>query len=554
MRLNTTLAGLLLLAISNPLIATTIKGVIVANDKGGPGIANVEISAMGEASTVSSLTDGAFVLEFSNKQPGDRVQLVVRKRGMTVVNSYELRVTLLRATNPDPLILLLCRDADVQEMRRRYYGFGGDEPTAHSYQKKTQESEAKSLATKEQLRIQLDLDIKAVAAEKAARLKAEEVSGSYVRGMSLGHRSYEAMVLNRVAGIYRRQNRPDLLSEQNRVEEARQDFDEALEISRALAQQNPTYLPNVAMTLSNIGTLLRQQNRVEEARQKFVDALGLYREQARLNPTIYQPHVAETLDNLGILDLDQNLDQNQRELERARARETARNTFKEALAIYESLASDNPGQYGGEVLSARELLGMALDAILKACREMAQLQPGVYLPYVADTLRDIGLLRYEQNRPEQARKALSDAIAVYGTLVKKNPQYGRDALGIYETLARKSAGRYELDVESAGRVVETAFDVALKLYRDQGRLTAVTYSPDVAIMLINLGLLYRDQNRIAEARKAVSEALDIYESLAKSTPQPMNVIRLLTGPLHPYEQEMNSTRGLLGELTDRRLP
>jgi tetratricopeptide (TPR) repeat protein len=89
-------------------------------------------------------------------------------------------------------------------------------------------------------------------------------------------------------------------SDENRTNEARKEYDEALKIDRELAQKNPgTYLPRVAATLNNLGMLTRNQNHIAEA-------LKTYRELAQKNPEIYLPRVALTLNNLGILDSDKN--------------------------------------------------------------------------------------------------------------------------------------------------------------------------------------------------------------------------------------------------------
>ena len=90
--------------------------------------------------------------------------------------------------------------------------------------------------------------------------------------------------------------------DQNRTEEARKELGEALQIRRELAQKNPeTYLPDVAMTLINLGLVHRGQNRMEEARKAYEEALKTYRELALKNPETYLPSVALTLINLGLL-------------------------------------------------------------------------------------------------------------------------------------------------------------------------------------------------------------------------------------------------------------
>jgi tetratricopeptide (TPR) repeat protein len=81
--------------------------------------------------------------------------------------------------------------------------------------------------------------------------------------------------------------------DQNRVDEARQDYEESLKIRRELAQKNPeTYLPYVARTLNNLGDLKRNQNRVDEARQDYEEALAVYQRLAQQDPEQFQPEVA----------------------------------------------------------------------------------------------------------------------------------------------------------------------------------------------------------------------------------------------------------------------
>jgi tetratricopeptide (TPR) repeat protein len=62
------------------------------------------------------------------------------------------------------------------------------------------------------------------------------------------------------------------------MDEARQHYEEALKIHRQLADLNPVvYLPDVAMTLSNLGRVDRLQNRIEESRARYQEALSLLR-------------------------------------------------------------------------------------------------------------------------------------------------------------------------------------------------------------------------------------------------------------------------------------
>src|SRR5688572_14484667 len=84
----------LLLAVCVRLGAATIRGVILANELGGQPVANVQVSAVEGANPVSSRSNGTFVLEFPEKEPGETVQLIVQKPGMVVVNEFQLWLTL----------------------------------------------------------------------------------------------------------------------------------------------------------------------------------------------------------------------------------------------------------------------------------------------------------------------------------------------------------------------------------------------------------------------------------------------------------------------------
>ena len=75
---------------------------------------------------------------------------------------------------------------------------------------------------------------------------------------------------------------PVLNSDQNRMEETRKEHEEALKTYRELAEKEPdTYLPEVAQTLNDLGIVDSAQNRVEEARKAFAEALKIYRELAQ---------------------------------------------------------------------------------------------------------------------------------------------------------------------------------------------------------------------------------------------------------------------------------
>jgi len=189
-----------------------------------------------------------------------------------------------------------------------------------------------------------------------------------------------------------------LFSDQNRQEDARTAYEEALKIRRELAARNPeTYLPYVATTLNNLGVLFRAQNRQEDARTAYEEALKTYRELAARNPETYLPDVAMTLNNLGVLLSDQN------------RQEDARTAYEEALKTYRELAARNPE---------------------------------TYLPYVATTLNNLGVLYAVQSHFEEALTVIEESLSIYEAFAKNNPE------------------RYSVDVEKGSKLKELVTQMA----------------------------------------------------------------------------------------------
>ena len=158
--------------------------------------------------------------------------------------------------------------------------------------------------------------------------------------------------------------------DQNRMEDARKEYEESLKTYRELARKDPqTYLPYVAATLNDLVILNSDQNRMEEARKEYEESLKIYRKLAQKDPEAYLPSVAATLNNLGILDRD-------------------KTRMKEALKTY---------------------------------RELAQKDPATYLLYVAITRNNLGNLDSAQNLMEEARKEYEEGLKIYRELATEEP-------------------------------------------------------------------------------------------------------------------------------------
>ncbi|MGH8590414.1 MAG: tetratricopeptide repeat protein [Gammaproteobacteria bacterium] len=607
----------LLVMLAVPLQGATFRGVVLANELGGPPVSNVRLDVSAGASPTVSDDNGKFTLEFPAKQPGEMVQLTVSKPGHVVVNDVQLRLALPKDPDAETLVILLCKEENREEMARRFYRLKSFEAIDTTYQQRLNElSESQKSNAAEQARLREERDQARAAADKAAeelaRLKPEETSEIYQQAMRLflegkvaealqaldaeklkrsveaarkkkaeaekalagaiegyllkarllivqfrfgeAEKTYEEAMaadpasfnasfayavfsqeLNRYQkafAAYQRSielarhggNKAEVAAtlnnlgilhrDQNRMDEARQAYEEALKIRRKLAETNPeTYLPDVAGTLNNLGILHSDQNRMGEARQAYEEALKTYRELAKTNPETYLPYVAMTLNNLGVLYRDQN------------RMDEARQAYEEALKIRRELATTNPETYLPDVAETLNNLGtlhsdqtrtdearQANEEALKTYRELAKTSPETYLPYVAGTLNNLGILHRDQNRMDEARQAFEEALKTYRELAKTNPETLFHVAGILNNLGVLHRDQNRMDE------ARQAYEEALKTYRELAETNPETYLPRVAGTLNNLGILHRNQNRMDEARQAYEEALKIFEKFAKKNP------------------------------------
>ncbi len=218
-------------------------------------------------------------------------------------------------------------------------------------------------------------------------------------------------------------NRNDLNTEQERMDEARWHCEEALKSYRQLAQQNPAaYLPNVASTLNNLGRMDQLQNRMGDARRHFEEALKIYRQLAQQNAAAHLPDMATTLTNLGAVDGVQN------------RMEEGRQHYEDALKIYRHLAQQNPAAYLPDVVATLNNLGRLErlqqrlnearqhdEEALEIDRQLAQQNPEGYLPSVAEKLNMMGISDGSQNRIEEARAHYAEALSLFRKLSQADP-------------------------------------------------------------------------------------------------------------------------------------
>jgi tetratricopeptide (TPR) repeat protein len=498
-----------------PVEAAELKGVILANELSGPPIADVGIVADG-ANPDTSEDFGRFTLEFPQKKPGDRVQLVVKQEGYVVVNDVQLQLTLPAEAEDQILTIILCKADDREEMARRYYRLKSFEAIEESYRERLKELEdTQQTAASAMTKLQQERDQAKAAAEKASEELAKNQPGQSSELYQQAKRLFLAGKIDEAIQLLDDEKLHQALAEaKNAIKDIVQDwllkahlltvqlrFDDAENAYlQAIVAEPDSFEANFAYalfiqnlhrfeqakaaygrclewarkngkdgelstTLNNLAVLDSDQGRMEEARKEFAEALQTYRDLAQKNPETYRRYVATMVNNLGVLDSDQG------------RMEEARKEFAEALQIR---------------------------------RELAQKNSEIYRPDVAATLNNLGVLDSDQGRMEEARKEFAEALQTYRDLAQKNPEtYRPDAA---RTL--NNVGILDRD-QSRMEEARKEYAEALQTYREFAQKNPETYRPDAAATLNNMGILDRDQGRMEEARQEYAEALQTYETLAR---------------------------------------
>ncbi len=305
------------------------------------------------------------------------------------------------------------------------------------------------------------------------------------------------------------------LQKQNRFQKALIYYPKVLQLLDSLAQKNPDiFQPDMASTLNNLGILLSDNNEMDQAKKHYQEALQIRRQLAQKNPDVFQPDVAMTLNNLGNLLSDNN------EMDKAQKH------YQEALQLYRKLAQKNPDVFQPYVATTLNNLGGLLRAnnemdkaqkhyqeALQLYRQLAQKNLDVFQPDVAMTLNNLGVLLRANNEMDKAKKHYQEALQLYRTLAQKNP----DVYLPYVTSTLNNLGNLLSDNNEMDKA-QKHYQEALQIYRKLAQKNPDVFQPYVAGTLNNLGVLLRANNEMDKAQKHYQEALQLYRKLAQKNP------------------------------------
>ncbi|MHB8269778.1 tetratricopeptide repeat protein [Bradyrhizobium sp.] len=198
----------------------------------------------------------------------------------------------------------------------------------------------------------------------------------------------------------------DIYASKNNKPEAEKAYSEGLALRRSLAGRDSSYRIFVANALINLGVFYHDSERYADAETMHKEALGIARDLISTNPNpTNQSLVAVALLNLG------NDQRFSRGLE-------AEKSFKDALAIYRTLAQHDTAQFESLVATVQESLGyfykdagrfpdskLAFDEALKIYKKLARNDPEEYQPQVVRLTKSLNDLAKESRRKRSQKSS-----------------------------------------------------------------------------------------------------------------------------------------------------
>ena len=207
--------------------------------------------------------------------------------------------------------------------------------------------------------------------------------------------------------------------------------------------------------------------------------------------------------------------------------EKARRHYEEVLQALRELAQQNPETYLPKVATSLNNLGVLLsdtndlkkaqdyyEEALQIRRELAQQNPEAYLPKVATSLNNLGVLLHNTNDLKKAQDYYEEALQIHRELAQQNPEaYLPDVAASLNNLGVLLRDTNDL------KKAQDYYEKALQIHRELAQQNPEAYLPKVAASLNNLGVLLHNTNDLKKAQDYQEEALQILRKLAQQNPR-----------------------------------
>ena len=307
-----------------------------------------------------------------------------------------------------------------------------------------------------------------------------------------------------------------LLLHIQRYDESAKLYREAISIYRRLDEVQPeVFLQDLAMSLNNLATLEYVRKNYKKAEVAYKEAISIYQKLANTQPNAFIPTLAQILNNFGNLKNE------------CKHYKVAENLFKKSIDIYRRLIN---GLHNVIFLSNLAIylnnLGNFLlnfhrnnesEALFKESiaiqREIADLQPGMYLHTLAASLKAFGKYQRDIKHYDEAYISFKESVSIYRKLAELQPDpfmldlaTSLNDLGSFQRIYRyyNDASKSFIEAIEILRKLTTAYPDQILIY--------------LAGTLNNYGNFQRDCKLYKEAEKSYNEAIEINRKLALKQP------------------------------------
>ena len=315
-------------------------------------------------------------------------------------------------------------------------------------------------------------------------------------------------------------------AEPRRFELACHAYEQGIELTRANLSEE-----ELAKSLFEYGCFLQTNKRYDLAEVRYRENLDICQRLAAISPYAYEPDLATTQNNLGLLYSDTQCYGESEEM------------YLSAVEIYQRLSVVDPRVYEPDLATTQNNLGllysdtqcygeseeMYLSAV-EIYQRLSVVDPRVYDPDLARTRNNLGNLYRDTQRYGESEEMYLSAVEIYQRLSVVNPL-------VYEpdlAMVQNNLGNLYRDTQRY-KESEEMYLSALEIYRRLAAANPLVYEPDLAMVQNNLGLLYSDIQRYEDSEKMHLSAVEIYRRLAAANPQ-------------VYEPDLAETQNDLGIL------
>ena len=316
-----------------------------------------------------------------------------------------------------------------------------------------------------------------------------------------------------LADIARTLNRlGHLHSVNNEYQKAEEKYNEALEIRKNLAAENPkvAYLADIAATLNNLAGLHLTLKEYSKASEKYEESLKIYRKLVAENPD-YLADFALTLNNLAIVH------------EEIKEYPQALKEHEESLEIRRKLVIENP-EYLTDVAQTLNNIAVLHWTIkeyakaLKECEESLEIRrklsaenPKGYLPNVATTLSNLALIHVDIKEYEKALAEYKEALEIYRRLVVSNPQ----AYSIYVAIILSNLAELYRTIKEYSKAMEE-YKESLEIRRELTEKNSKVYTASVVRVLNDISYCCLFTKEYAQSEQYAREALELDSTALKA--------------------------------------